>query len=260
MKQPEPLAFLEDVIVAAGDILMEHYERLDPGAIAHKGEIDLVTAADLASERFIVGRIRETFPDHTILAEEEVADDPGERHWIVDPLDGTTNFAHSLPLFAVSMAFSMGGRVACGGVYIPRLKELFLAERGGGAFLNGRPIRVSTRRDLRECVLATGFFYKRRTVKDDNVDAFCRFVLDVQGIRRMGVAAVDLSYVACGRLDGFWEPHLSPHDVAAGSLIVEEAGGKVTDYLGGGDFMAMARIVASNGLIHDTMLSRLEVL
>jgi len=260
MQHVEPAAFVKDVAVEAGDILMSHYARLDPGSIRHKGAIDLVTAADLESERHIVSRIRAAFPGHTVLAEEEVRDEAGDCHWIVDPLDGTTNYAHSLPLFAVSMAFMRNGRLECAAVYAPRLEELFFAERGRGATLNGKAIRVSSRGNLRDCVLATGFFYQRRTVKDNNVDAFGRFILDVRGLRRMGVAAIDLCYTACGRLDGFWEPHLSPHDVAAGALIVQEAGGRVTDYLGGDDYMRMRRIAASNGLIHDTILSRLEVI
>jgi myo-inositol-1(or 4)-monophosphatase len=260
MPQPNPAAFMTNVAREAGNILMSHYARLDPGSIRHKGAIDLVTQADIESERHIVARIREAFPGHTILAEEEVRDEPGACHWIVDPLDGTTNYAHSLPLFAVSMAFLRDGRPECAAVYAPRIDELFLAERGRGATLNGERVRVSKRADLRDCILATGFFYQRRTVKDSNVDAFCRFILDVRGLRRMGVASIDLCYTACGRFDGFWEPHLSPHDVAAGALIVQEAGGTVTDYLGGEDFMERRRIVASNGLIHDTMLSRLELL
>jgi len=255
-----PHEFTRKIAVEAGAILMSHYRRLAPEAIVHKGEIDLVTTADLESERYIAARIRETFPGHTILSEEEVAEEAGEHHWIVDPLDGTTNFAHSLPLFAVSVAYQHRGETTCGAVYIPRLDELFHAGAGEGAFLNGEPIQVSRRSALRECVIGTGFHYERRTLADNNVDAFGRFILDVQGIRRMGVAAIDLSYVACGRLDGFWEPHLSPHDVAAGALIVSEAGGRVTDYEGGSDFMGQRRIVASNGAIHDAMLSRLEVL
>ncbi len=260
MADTTPARFIETVIVEAGDILMSHYTRLDPERISHKGEIDLVTEADLESERHIVARIRETFPGHTICSEEETFDEEGSHHWIIDPLDGTTNFAHSLPLFAVSIAYVEGGRIHCGGVYAPRLEEFFFAEDGKGAFLNGNPIRVSDRQSLRDCVLATGFYYDRRTVKDNNVDAFCRFILEVQGLRRMGVAAIDLSYVACGRLDGFWEPHLKPHDVAAGALIVKEAGGLVTDYLGGNDFMNLRRIVASNSQIHGAMLSRVEMI
>ncbi len=260
MPQESPAAFVKKLALEAGEILMSYHSRLGDDDIAFKGEIDLITAADLASERHIVSRIRKTFPGHTILSEEEVADEPGDHHWIIDPLDGTTNFAHSLPLFSVSIGYMKEGRLEAGAVFAPYVNELFFAERGKGAFFNDRPIGVSGRGSLEQCILATGFYYNRRTVKDNNVDAFCRFILDVRGMRRMGVASVDLCYVACGRLDGFWEPHLSPHDVAAGALIVREAGGRVTDYLGGDDFMTMRRIAASNGLIHDEILSRLEVL
>ncbi|MBU0754790.1 MAG: inositol monophosphatase, partial [Planctomycetes bacterium] len=167
-------------------------------------------------------------------------------------------FAHNLPIFGISLAFQQAGRLQAAVVHAPYLQETFTAARGQGAFMNGTPIKVSSRDDLRQSVLATGFYYHRRTVKDNNVEAFSRFVLDVQGIRRMGTASIDLCYVACGRFDGYWEPHLLPHDVAAGALIVEEAGGEVTDYLGGKDFMKMRRIAASNGLLHRQILERLE--
>lgn len=250
--------FAERIARDAGAILMKHFAALEPDEIVHKGEIDLVTRADLESERHIVAAVRDRFPDHTIGAEEEVNEEPGQRHWIVDPLDGTTNFAHTLPLFCVSIAFLEQGRAEAAVVHAPYLDETFTAVRGGGAFFNGREIHVSARGDLRESVLATGFHYQRRTVNDSNVEAFNRFILDVRGLRRMGSAALDLSYVACGRLDAYWEPHLSPHDMAAGALIVEEAGGKVTDYLGGGDYLSLRRIVASNGRLHDQVLDRLE--
>ena len=152
----------------------------------------------------------------------------------------------------------MTGRVAVSAVHAPYLRETFTAARGKGARLNGKPIRVSARADLRESVLATGFHYQRRTVADNNVEAFRRFVLDVRGLRRMGAAAIDLCYVACGRFDTFWEPHLAPHDMAPGALVVQEAGGRVTDYLGGDDYLRLRRIVASNGLLHDQVLERLE--
>ncbi len=257
MSAPSPLDFAAQVAREAGEILISRYTGLGPGDVAFKGEIDLVTEADIESERHIVSRIRETFPDHTILSEEEVAEEAGDCHWIIDPLDGTTNFAHSLPVFSVSIAYLEMGRIEAAAVFAPRLDELFLARRGAGAFLNGKAIRVSDRRNLRECVLATGFHYDRRTLEENNISAFNRFILDVRGMRRMGSASIDLCYVACGRLDGFWEPHLLPHDVAAGALIVGEAGGMVTDYHGGGDFMEMRRIAASNGKIHVEMLSRL---
>jgi len=252
------IEFAERCAREAGAILMKRFQALEPGEIRHKGEIDLVTRADLESERHIVAAIRDRYPGHTIGAEEEVDEAPGFSHWIVDPLDGTTNFAHSVPVFSVSLAHVEEGRIEAAVVHAPYLDETFTAVKGGGAFLNGRPVRVSTRSDLREAVVATGFYYHRRTVKDDNVEAFRRFILDVRGLRRMGSASIDLSYVACGRFDAFWEPHLSPHDMAAGALLVEEAGGRVTDYLGGDDYLAMRRIAASNGPLHGQVLQRLE--
>ncbi|MHC4943869.1 MAG: inositol monophosphatase family protein [Planctomycetota bacterium] len=254
----EILSFAETVAREAGELLLSHFASLEPEDIRHKGDIDLVTQADLDAERHIVSAIRERFPEHTISAEEEVNEAQGRSHWFIDPLDGTTNFAHGIPVFAVSLAYMHEDRLQAGVVHAPYLRETFTASEGGGAFFNGDRIRTSTRDDLRQSVLATGFYYHRRTIKDNNVEAFRRFILDVQGLRRMGTASIDLCYVACGRFDGFWEPHLSPHDVAAGVLIVQEAGGKVTDYLGGSDYLKMRRIVASNGLLHDDMLARLE--
>ncbi|MFH2000560.1 MAG: inositol monophosphatase family protein [Planctomycetota bacterium] len=252
------ITIAERIAREAGEIVMRYHSCLDPDQVQYKGEIDIVTRADLESERHIVSRIRETLPHHTISAEEEVNEPAGAHHWIVDPLDGTTNFAHSLPVFSISLGYLINGKLEAGVVHAPYLNETFTAVRGQGAFLNHHPIRVSTRSRLKDAVLATGFCYHRKTVKDNNVDAFRRFVLDVQGMRRMGVASMDLCYVACGRFDGYWEPHLSPHDVAAGALVVLEAGGTVSDYLGGDDFMAMRRIVASNGILHSSLLERLD--
>ena len=252
------LEFTERIAREAGALLMDHFAHLNPSEIRHKGDIDLVTRADLESERKSVAAIRAAYPGHSIGAEEEVCEEESTHHWIVDPLDGTTNFAHSLPIFAVSIAHVVNGQTEVAVVNAPFLGETFTAARGKGARLNGKPIRVSGRDDLRRSVLATGFYYHRRTVKDNNVEAFRRFILDVQGLRRMGAAAIDLCYVACGRFDAFWEPHLAPHDMAPGALVVQEAGGKVTDYLGGDDFIPMRRIVASNGILHDQVLDRLE--
>lgn len=252
------LKFAERVALESGEILMKHYSKLDPREIRHKGDIDLLTQADIESERHIVSEIRAAFPDHTIRAEEEVCESESEHHWIVDPLDGTTNFTHSLPVFSVSMGYLEKGELVAGVVHAPYMNETFTAARGKGAFLNGNPIHVSSCSGLDSAVLATGFHYQRKTVNDNNVAAFNRFVLDVQGMRRIGTASMDLCYVACGRLDGYWEPHLSPHDVAGGAIIVQEAGGKVTDYQGGRDFMDMRRIVASNGKLHAAILERLE--
>lgn len=253
------IQFAERTAREAGALLMHYFADLKHDEIQYKGDIDLVTRADLESERHIIAAIRKAFPGHTIGAEEEVQEAAGARHWFIDPLDGTTNFAHSIPMFAVSMAYMEEGVLHAAVVHAPYLKETFIAVRGEGARLNGQPISVSIREDLRDSVLATGFYYQRRTVCDNNVDAFGRFILDVRGIRRMGCAAMDLCYVAAGRYDAFWEPHLAPHDVAAGALVVEEAGGKVTDYLGGDDYMEMRRIVASNGRLHPRILERLEL-
>jgi myo-inositol-1(or 4)-monophosphatase len=250
--------FMERTAREAGELLMEHYACLDPEKIRHKGEIDLLTQADLDSEKHIVAAIRKAYPGHSIGAEEVVKEPESDRHWVIDPLDGTTNFAHALPVFSISIAYREEGQTCAAVVHLPYLRETFTALRGGGAKLNGKPIRVSSCKDLRAAVLATGFHYQRRVARDNNVDAFGRFILDVQGMRRMGCASVDLCYVACGRLDAYWEPHLSPHDVMAGALIVEEAGGRVTDYLGGADYAEMRRIAASNGILHPTLLERLE--
>jgi myo-inositol-1(or 4)-monophosphatase len=221
-----------------------------------------VTQADRASEQVIVSMLRQAFPDHSIRAEE--GSDSGSSDgpiWFVDPLDGTTNFAHGFPVFAVSMALLDEAGLAVGIVYDPLRDECFSAIRGGGAALNGAPIRVSTCPDIDHALLATGFPYDRRTVADNNTTAFGVLIRRCQGIRRAGAAALDLAYVACGRLDGYWEMRLQPWDVAAGMLIVREAGGIVTDYQGNAGQPATIlsqQIVASNGQFHAEILSSLR--
>ena len=226
--------------------------------VEFKGEIDLVTEVDRASEELIVGFLRESCPDCDIIAEEN---DYGVRKsnmaWIVDPLDGTTNFAHAVPWFAVSIALEVDGAIQLGVVYHPCLDELFTAVRGEGAFLNGGRISVSSRAPLRGCLLATGFPYDRGEDGENNIDNFIRFQMTARAVRRFGAAALDLCYVAAGRLDGFWECKLKPWDVAAGSLIVAEAGGRVTNYVGNPYSVYEHRILASNGLVHDDMISLL---
>jgi myo-inositol-1(or 4)-monophosphatase len=205
-------------------------------AVEHKGAVDLVTRADRASERLIVSRIREAFPEHAILAEEgggRDARDPATHLWVVDPLDGTTNFAHGLPIWAVSIAVLAGGKPLVGVVLDPCREECFAARRGAGALLNGSPIEVSAVSDLQQALCVTGFPYDVRTHEVNNLDHFENFMRATQAVRRLGSAALDLCYVACGRFDGFWELKLHPWDVAAGGLIVEEAGGVVTDFSGG---------------------------
>jgi myo-inositol-1(or 4)-monophosphatase len=242
----------------AGALLRDRLgTRID---IGHKGSINLVTDVDLASEKLIRKAISTYYPRHEILAEEGgLSESNSEYRWIVDPLDGTTNYAHGYPVFCVSIALEHQGEVVVGVVYDPMREELFAAERGGGAALNNRPIRVSKIEDLTQSILSTGFPYDIKTSKLTNLDHWANFAMNAQALRRDGAAALDLCYVACGRYDGFWELNLSPWDTAAGALIVAEAGGRVTDFGGGGFSNYKPEVVASNGLIHDRMIEVLKL-
>lgn len=254
----EILEFATSAAQRSGEILLEHYGALSQAQISHKSVArDLVTAADVASERALVSALRERFPDHAIEAEEEVRDsESAAPRWFLDPLDGTVNFVHGLPLFAVSMGLYEAGEPLVAVIHVPRLEETFTAIRGGGAHLNGEPLRVSQAVELGESVLATGFPYLRGQLEHDNVENFVRFVRDVRGMRRGGSAAVDLAYTAAGRLDGFWELHLAPHDLAAGALLVREAGGVVTDGSGGDGWLRGGHIVAAGEALHPKILER----
>lgn len=225
-----------------------------------KGQVDLVTSFDRRSEEMIFRRLSRAFPDHSFLAEEEIRQDRASAYcWLVDPLDGTTNYAHGLPVFCVSIALSLKKEVVLGVVYDPAREEMFTAVRGQGAYLNGQPVRVSGTAELGRSLLATGFPYDVRSSNDNNLDHFSNFAVRAQAIRRLGSAALDLCYVACGRFDGYWEKKLKPWDLAAGSLLVEEAGGRVSD-LEGGDFNVFSpHILASNGHIHQSMLEILSL-
>ena len=240
----------------AGSILAERFGRKIE--IANKSEIDLVTELDLASERLIIDRIKTYHPRHAILAEESGASEPVDREsgsdwrWIVDPLDGTTNYAHGYPCFCVSIALECRGRMELGVVYDPLRDEMFSAERGQGAALNGRRIRVSSTATLASALLCTGFPYDVRE-RSEFARHFANFIMTAQGVRRDGAAALDLAYVAAGRFDGFWEEGLKPWDVAAGALIIEEAGGRVSNYANGPMDIFKPPIMASNGLIHEEM-------
>jgi myo-inositol-1(or 4)-monophosphatase len=227
-----------------------------PGVeVEHKGAIDLVTEADRQSEEIIVRALRKSFPSDDILTEEsENARTTSNRRWIVDPLDGTTNYTHRFPVWCVSIAFERKGIIEVGVVYDPNRKELFTARRGRGAFLNGSRINVSQQRDLSKSLLVTGFPYDVHTSEQDNLGLFGKFIKQAQAVRRSGSAAVDLVYVACGRFDGFWEMKLSPWDTAAASLVVAEAGGKVTDFSGKSFSCYDRECLASNGKIHRAML------
>jgi len=238
---------------AAGRILMEGMTH--ELAITYKGELDLVTQIDTLSEKTIVAHIQSHFQDHQILAEEgnnQTSDSP--YRWIIDPLDGTTNYAHRFPCFCVSIAVEYQKTIEIGVIYDPIRKELFVAEKGKGATLNQQPLSVSSRPILKEALLVTGFAYNLRDNPNNNLNHFSRLLMRAQGIRRMGSAALDLCYVAAGRLDGFWELNLKPWDTAAGSLILTEAGGQVTDFSGKTFLIDKPEILATNGKIHQEMV------
>jgi myo-inositol-1(or 4)-monophosphatase len=255
------LSVAESLAREAGAVLLEHFGRLRPAEIKTKSAArDLVTAADLESERSIVRGLRAAFPAHAIEAEEEVRDREDERvpRWFIDPLDGTVNFVHQLPAFAVSIGLYVGLEPQVAVVHVPRLGEMFTAARGEGARLNGVPIRVSSTENLGDAILATGFPYRRNELAHNNLANFDRFYLDVRDLRRMGSAAMDLAYVAAGRIDGFWELHLAPHDVAAGALLVREAGGIVRDADGGERWLRGGHIVAGGPALFEAIRSRVE--
>ena len=220
--------------------------------VSQKSLHDFVTAADVASERAVTGVIRAAHPDHRILAEEESKADlraPGAV-WIVDPLDGTTNFIHGFPVFAVSVGCAVDGRVVAGAVYDPSRDELFSGARGHGATLNGTPLRVSGREVFTDALIGTGFPFRKLDRVEQYMGAFRAVMAETAGIRRAGSAALDLAAVAAGRFDGFWEEGLGPWDVAAGSLLIEEAGGIVTDFAGGDTFVATGNVVAGAAAVH----------
>jgi myo-inositol-1(or 4)-monophosphatase len=238
---------------AAGRILKERADRI--GTIQYKGEIDPVTEVDLLCEQEVIGRIQKAFPDHAFLAEESGATAGDADHlWIIDPLDGTVNYAHGYPCYCVSIGYQRKGEVVAGVVYNPCLDELFVAGKGQGATLNGQPIAVSTTTDLKQSLLATGFPYDINESEDNNLDHFQNFITACQAIRRPGSAAMDLCYTAMGRFEGFWELKLHPWDYAAGWLMIEEAGGQVTRFDGSPFQMGDRSILASNGHIHEAMV------
>ena len=236
----------------AGAVLLEGYGKTH--APEHKGRVDLVTEYDRRSETLLLARVRERFPNHEILAEESGEHEAsGPVRWLIDPLDGTTNYAHNYPFFAVSIGAESSDGLVTGVVYDPVRDELFAAARGKGATLNGRPIRVTGAARLEDALLVTGFPYAIREHPEPALALFRAFLLRAQGIRRDGSAALNLCYLACGRFDGFWEEDLSPWDMAAGVLIVREAGGLVTDWDGGAFRLDGRRILASNGALHEPM-------
>ena len=239
----------------AGNLLLEKFGRIT--TVTKKGDINLVTEADLASEALIIDRIRSYQPRHAILAEESgeavVIGGDSKWKWIIDPLDGTTNYAHGYPCFCVTLALEYDGEIMLGVTFDPTRNEVFAAEKGNGASLNSRPIRVSAETKLSESLIVTGFPYNFKQVPHFE-RSLKEFLLRSRGVRRDGSAAIDMAYVACGRFDGFWEEGLNPWDVAAGKLLIEEAGGMITYYDGSPFSIYVPPLCASNGHIHEQML------
>lgn len=253
------LSEIEILAQQAGAILRAHYGNQQ--RIQYKStHTDLVTEVDQASEKFILEYLRQHHPDHQIVAEESGQHGQNlSQGWIIDPLDGTVNYAHGIPIFSVSLAYAQNGQVQLGVVYDPMRDECFSAERGKGATLNGKPIQVAHAQELAQSLLVTGFPYDTFKVKENNLDNYARFAVRSQGVRRLGSAALDLCYVGAGRFDGFWELRLSPWDVAAGGLIAEEAGALVTNTRGGSDYLSpIPSIIAANPTLHAQILTVLQ--
>jgi myo-inositol-1(or 4)-monophosphatase len=259
MSYTHELEVARSLALDAGQIARASYATITESDVDEKGRNDFVTVVDHRSQRLIVDGLRDAFPDDFIVAEEILA--PGvnagrersRRRWYIDPLDGTTNYIHAYPHFAVTMALEVDGRMTVAATYAPLLDEMFTAVRGGGAFLNGHPIRVSRLKDENRILLGTGFPFRARHLLDLYLRSFAHFFHHARGIRRGGSAAMDLAYVAAGRLDAFWEMTLSPWDIAAGVLLIEEAGGRVTDFFGANTYLESGHVIASNGLLHDWM-------
>ncbi|MBM3319269.1 MAG: inositol monophosphatase [Candidatus Eisenbacteria bacterium] len=254
----ETARFAESAAREAGALLLRRFRGAGGDRVRFKGAKDLVTEADEEAERLLRARIGSRFPSDRIVAEEGGGRAEGaEAVWYVDPLDGTTNFVHRFPLFSVSVAREERGELAVGVVHVPVLEETFVAEKGGGAFLNGERIRVSGVREPIEALVATGFACVRSNRIPNGVPVFDRVVHEVQGVRRGGSAAIDLAYTAAGRFDGFWEMNLNAWDIAAGILLVREAGGVVTDFLGGNEMVRRKELVAGNRAVHAYLIDRI---
>jgi myo-inositol-1(or 4)-monophosphatase len=246
---------MQDLAREAGSLLMSFFGKV---AIEYKGDVDLVTQADRSAEKMIVERIRKQWPEHDLIAEEGSRKETGsDFRWYVDPLDGTTNFAHGYPVFCVSLALEYKGERIAGVIYDPTRDEMFAAEKGSGSTLNGRPARASQTARLAESLVATGFPSHKRH-KNPNIHFYHQITLRSHGVRRAGSAALDLCCVACGRCDGYWEFNLNSWDTAAGVLLVEEAGGQVTNFSGGPFSIDSREVLATNSVLHDEMLREFQ--
>jgi myo-inositol-1(or 4)-monophosphatase len=251
----EFLPQMQTIAREAGALLMSHFGKV---AVEYKGDVDVITEADRQAETLIVSRIRANWPDHDITGEEGTSTQTGSDYrWYIDPLDGTTNFAHGYPVFCVSMALERKGERIAGVVYDPTRDELFAAEQGSGAQLNGRKLRVSKTATLAESLIATGFPSQKRH-KNPNIFFYHQITLRTHGIRRAGSAALDLSYVACGRYDGYWEFNLNAWDTAAGVFLVQEAGGTVTGFYDKPFELSSREVIASNGVLHPELSGELQ--
>ncbi len=261
---PAILSTAEAAARAGGEVLLRY--RADDAALGAKSKgtpRDLVTLADAEVERLVVGALLEAFPDHAVLAEEgaitprAARSHSGDWLWIVDPIDGTTNFVHHVPFYCVAVGLSYKDRPVLGVVHAPELNWTFTAYEGGGAFRNGEAIRVSSTEELSDSMLATGFSYRRNEPGHDDNMARIQAVLPLcRGLRRCGSAQLDLAMTACGSFDAYWEKYLAPYDLAAGAVIVREAGGRVTDLAGGDDWLYGGEVLASNSVIHETVRAR----
>src|SRR5215208_1328275 len=252
------LSYLENLARQAGAILYTGYDK--EHQVDYKGVIDLVTEVDHQSEKFLLGEVQKDFPDHHIFSEESGIIQGNDQHiWYIDPLDGTVNYAHRIPIFCVSIAYASHSDLTMGAVYDPMRDEMFLAERGKGAYLNGKPLHVSSVTELQRSLLVTGFPYNAWNTPQDNFANFVKLGKLSQGVRRLGSAAIDLGYVAAGRFDGYWEISLNAWDVAAGGLICEEAGARVTSVNGDADYISSPQsVIACAPGIHARMLEELR--
>jgi myo-inositol-1(or 4)-monophosphatase len=247
----EAQLFLRDIIKEAGDISLEFRKRLKTIRVEHKAtERDIVTEADQGIESFLRKKISEKYPDHAVLGEEEGESGSSEYRWIVDPIDGTIAFLHGQYQYSISIALEISGSLELAAVFAPALDDLFTARRGKGAALNGNPIHVSETAKIGDSVFASGFPCIRAGMKETNLPLFNEMMMNIRDFRRGGSAALDLCFVACGQYDGYWEKYIEIYDVAAGLLLVEEAGGQVSDYSGGTNGLP-TEVLATNGLIHD---------
>ncbi len=245
--------------ILAGELIHNNIGRISENDIDVKHASDFVTHIDRESEQIIIKTIRAKFPGHRFLTEESLKEEgAGEYRWIIDPLDGTTNYIHGYPVFSVSIALEFNRDIILGVIYDPLSDDLYTAEKGGGAFLNGKPVRVSNVTDMSNGLIATGFPFRKRNLMDAYLQLFKNIFNRVSDIRRAGSAALDLAYVASGRCEGFFEIALSPWDIAAGSLIIKEAGGIVTDFAGGSDYLSTGNIIAAIPAFHEEMLKEVK--